>query len=413
MPSPYRDVLSRPGALAFSAAGAVARLPISMVGIGIVLAVSALYGSYALAGGVTATFVVAQAVAAPVLGGLVDRLGQNRVMRPAALVTGAGLVGLVAAAATRAPSWWLFAAAVVAGASMGSFGSLARARWTWVLAAEPRTVHTAYSLESAVDELVFIVGPVAATALATSVRAEAGLVVPALAVVGGGLWFTAQRRTEPPAVPHPAGRRNPTVLRLPAMAVLAVVFVAMGGIFGATEVATVAFAAEHGHRGAAGLVLACFATGSLASGLLYGARAWAAPLHRRFAVAVAALAVGVCVFALVDGLVALAAVMFAVGFTISPSVISGNGLVQAHVPPQQLTEGLTWVGTALNVGTSIAASVAGAQVDARGARGAYLVVIVSGAAALVATVAALPVLRARAAAGAGAGAGASPEVMAG
>ena len=266
VPSPYRDVLSRPGALQFSAAGAVARLPISMVGIGIVLAVSTLYGSYALAGGVTATFVVAQAVAAPMLGGLVDRLGQNRVMRPAALATGAGLAGLVVAAATRAPSWWLFAAAVLGGASMGSFGSLVRARWTWVLASDPRAVHTAYSLESAVDELVFIVGPVAATALATSVRAEAGLVVPALAVVAGGLWFTSQRRTEPPAVPPPAGRRNRTVLRLPAMAVLAVVFVGVGGIFGATEVATVAFAAEHGHRGAAGLVLACFATGSLAAG---------------------------------------------------------------------------------------------------------------------------------------------------
>ena len=102
-----------------------------------------------------------------------------------------------------------------------------------------------------------------------------------------------------------------------------------------------------------------------------------------------------CVFALVDGLVALAAVMFAVGFAISPSVITGNGLVQAHVPPGRLTEGLTWVGTALNVGVSVASSVAGAQVDAGGARAAYLVVVVCGAVVLLATVLALRVLRGR------------------
>ena len=50
MLSTYRDILSRPGAFAFSAAALVARLPISMVGLGIVLLVSAQTGSYGLAG---------------------------------------------------------------------------------------------------------------------------------------------------------------------------------------------------------------------------------------------------------------------------------------------------------------------------------------------------------------------------
>lgn len=398
MLSPYRDVLSRPGALAFSAAGVVARLPMSMVGIAVVLAISSLYGSYTLAGAVSATYIVAQAVGAPLLSGWVDRLGQARVMRPAAVVTGAGLAMLAVASATRAPAGWLFAAALLTGAGSGSFGALVRARWSWVLGGDARAVHTAYSLESALDELVFVVGPVAVTTLATAVRPEAGLVVAALAVVGGGLWFCSQRRTEPALHPRSTGRARGTVLRLPAMAVLAVVFVPMGGIFGATEVATVAFASEHGNKAAAGLVLATFALGSLLAGLLYGARAWSAPLHRRFAGAVAALAVGVCLFVLVDGLLALAAVMFAVGFTISPSIITGNGLVQTHVPAGRLTEGLTWVATALNVGVSVGASLAGAQVDAGGARAAYLVVVASGAAVLLATLGALPVLRARASA---------------
>ena len=83
MLSPYRDILTRPGALAFSASGVLARLPMSMVGIGIVLMVSALYGSYGLAGRVSAVYVIAQALCSPQLARFVDRYGQARVMRPA------------------------------------------------------------------------------------------------------------------------------------------------------------------------------------------------------------------------------------------------------------------------------------------------------------------------------------------
>src|SRR5699024_9051616 len=46
---PYRRVLTEPGGLQFSTAGVLARLPISMVPISIVLMVTAFYDSYALA----------------------------------------------------------------------------------------------------------------------------------------------------------------------------------------------------------------------------------------------------------------------------------------------------------------------------------------------------------------------------
>ncbi|MFC8190154.1 MFS transporter [Cellulomonas sp. NPDC057328] len=393
----YRDVLARPGALGFSSTGVVARLPMSMVGIGIVLMVEALYGSYGLAGRVSAVFVVAQAVCSPQIARLVDRHGQARVMRPAVLVSAAGIVLLVVAATSRAHPVWLYVSAVLAGATIGSFGALVRARWTHALGDDPRRVHTAFSLESALDELVFVVGPVLATLLATSVAPAAGLVVPVVAMVLGGLAFLAQRRTEPPPTGTlPAAERpRGSVLRSPGMVVLVVVFVAMGAIFGATDVSTVAFAEEVGRPGLAGPVLAVFALGSLLSGLLYGARHWTSPLHRRFALGVIALAVGVCAFFLAQSLAVLAIVMFVVGFAIAPSLVNGNALVQGLVPAGRLTEGLTWVSTALGVGVSVGSSVAGARIDAGGAHAGFLVVVVSGAAALVATLVALPVLRPR------------------
>lgn len=393
MLQPYRDVLTRPGALAFSATGVLARLPMSMVGIGIVLMISSLYGSYGLAGRVSAVYVIAQAVCSPQLARLVDRHGQGRIMRPAVALAAVGLVGLVVAATTEAHEAWLYVAAVVTGAGIGSFGSLVRARWARVLGADPHRMHTAYSLESALDELVFIVGPVLATLLATGVAPTAGLIVPLVAMLVGGYWFLSLRRTEPPPAPAGSPRPKGSVLRRPGMVVLAIVFVAMGSIFGATDVATVAFAEESGAKGMAGVILAIFALGSLISGLLYGTRVWKRPLYLRFATGMVALAVGVCFFFLVQSLAVLAAVMFVTGFAIAPTLINGNGLVQDLVPRERLTEGLTWVGTSLGVGVSIGSSVAGAQIDVNGSHAGFLVVVVSAGAAVVATLAALRTLR--------------------
>lgn len=389
---PYRDILARPGALRFSAAGVLARLPMSMVGIAIVLVVSASYHSYGLAGRVTAVLVVATAAAGPQIARLVDRHGQARAMWPFLAVGLTGMAILTVAAATVADPAWLYAGAVLTGCG-GGMGSLVRARWTHVLADSPRRLHTAYSLESVLDELVFVVGPVLATVLATSPRPELGLAVPAVAALVGGGWFLVQRATEPPVASRDAPRPRGSVLAMPGIAVLLVVFVGMGAIFGASDVATVAFAQELGRKGEVGMVLAVFALGSLTGGLLYGARHWHTPLARRFALGIVALALGVCLFLFIGNLVALSATMFVVGLVISPSIVAGNGLVQAIVPAARLTEGLTWVGTAINVGVSIGSSVAGARVDAAGSHGGYLVVVAAGVAVAVITALAYPALR--------------------
>ena len=394
MLGPYRDVLTVPGAAAFSAAGLVARLPISMVGIAVVMLVSARTGSYGTAGVVAATFGLATALLAPQVSRLVDRFGQARVMRPAILVHVAGLVGLVVAAERSAPLWVLLVAAAVAGGAMGSIGALVRARWSNVLDDEHR-LHTAYSLESVVDEVIFITGPIAVTMLVVSVAPAAGVLAAAAAALVGGLAFTAQRRTEPP----PTRQRHAVgsgVLRAPGMVVLVVAFTFVGAIFGATEVVTVAFTEEQGQPARAGLVLACFAFGSMVAGLLYGGRRWTSPPGRRFLWGVALLALGVVPFAVVETVPTLAAVMALAGLAISPMIISGNQLVQALVVPARLTEGLTWVATALNIGVAAGAATAGWAVESYGAHRAFLTAVAPGLLAAATVLLAAPTLRVRA-----------------
>lgn len=392
--NPYSAILAIPGAKRFSGAGAIARLPMSMVGIGIVLMLQEIYGSYALGGRVSAAYIVAQAVCSPQIARLVDRSGQSRVMRPLFVVTSLALLGLILCAALRAPEYTLYVFAVLTGATIGSVGSMVRARWSYLLD-DPRRLHSAYSFESAVDELCFVIGPMLATVLATSVTPTAGLVVPLAAVLFGGLWFLSSRATEPPPVVPVVGEQRRSVLLDGGMLAIIGVFIGMGAIFGATDVATIAFAEEEGHEVMAGALLGVFATGSLISGLLYGAKHWVSALWKRFVVGMLALAVGVALFFFVTSLTVLAVVMFVVGFTIAPTLINGNNLVQELVPASQLTEGLTWVGTALGVGVSVGTSWGGQRIDADGAHAGFEVVVLAAAFSALVTLASVRTLRRR------------------
>jgi len=178
----YRRILAVPGALLFSATGLVARLPISMQGLGIVLLVVSVTGSYGYAGAVAGATTVASAAATVLQGRYLDRLGQARVLPPLILAWGLALGMLVVAVNGEWPRWAAFALAVVAGAALPPVGTCVRARWSHVLD-DPRQVQTGYALESVVDEAVFITGPILVTALATSWDPVAGLAAAVLATL--------------------------------------------------------------------------------------------------------------------------------------------------------------------------------------------------------------------------------------
>jgi MFS family permease len=381
----YRDVLSLPGARGFSAAGALARLPMSMLGIGIVLLVESATGSYATAGAVAGVFGLTSAVASPWVSRAVDRFGQAAVMLPAVGLHLGGLILLLVCTQFGAPRWTVFGAAVLAGASIGSIGALVRARWSYALTGHEREtalLHTAYSLESVIDEVVFISGPLLVTTLATGLAPIYGVIAAGIAVGVGGTLLMLQRGTEPP----PSGlhqARGGGVLRAPGMVVLCLAMICVGVIFGSMEVLAIAFADERRHLDRAGWVLAGFALGSLLAGLGYGAVQWRTAAGPRFRSGVVLLAVGVAPVLFVQNLLQLAIVVFIAGFAISPMLISGFALVQELVDPARLTEGLTWTGSGIGIGVSLGAAVAGAVVDAVGAGRGFTVPVSAGLLAAV------------------------------
>ncbi len=381
--SPYRDLLSVRGARSFVAAGFVGRMSMSMTGIGIVLLVSAVTGSYGIAGAVAATLSVAYAVGAPLSARLADRYGQRRVLVPLVLVNSAAFALLIASDLVGLAVWTLFPLAALAGATQVSLGAWVRARWSHALRDRPERLQTAFSFESVVDESIFVAGPMIVTALSTGVHPAAGLAVASALTLAGSLALAAQRGTEPPPRPRQEGHHG-GVLANPAVRVLVPVFLMLGVVFGAIDISGVAFAEEQGHKAMAGLVLGCYALGSAAAALWYGARAWASPLDRRFKTGLLVLAVMMIPPVLVTDLWTMMIVVFFSGLAISPSVIPGYGLIEQRVPPHQLTEGLALVSTMVGLGVAAGASASGRLVDAYGSSASFLVPL--GAAVLAAVV---------------------------
>ncbi|AXG80710.1 MFS transporter [Streptomyces paludis] len=381
MSSSYRALFATPGTRGFTTAGLLGRLPLAMVGIGVVTMISQLTGRYGLAGAVTAALALSAAVLGPQISRLVDRHGQARVLRPATLASVASVMGLLLCAQLGAPDWTLFVFAAGAG-GMPSVGAMVRARWAAIHRDSPSALHTAYSWESIVDELCFIVGPILSIGLSTAWFPAAGPLLAAVFLLAGVGWLTAQRATEP--VPEPRERHTgDSALRSPGLRVLVVTFVATGAIFGAVEVVTVAFAEERGHKAAASLVLAVYALGSCLAGAVFGLLRPAGPAALRWLLGVCAMSVSMIPLQLAGNLPFLAVALFVAGLAIAPTMVTTMALVEAHVPRTKLTEGMTWTSTGLAVGVALGSSAAGWVVDAAGARAGYAVPVAAGAVAAV------------------------------
>lgn len=388
----YLEVLRLPGALRFTLSGLLARMQLSMAGLGAVMLLSASRGSYAVAGTVSAIYAISAALVGPQVSRLIDSFGQRRIVPVQLAVHLPAVTGLILFAVFTDLNWPVFVLALFAGSSSPAVGALVRARWSNLLRGSPQ-LRTAFAWEALLDEVVFILGPPLATILALQITPSAALIIATIALVTGTIALITQRSTEPPA----AGRTNATsgrpAILLPGVAGITGIFVLLGGIFGSYEVATVAFAKEEGAPAAAGLILALYAVGSLAAGVVFGALTLRSPLSKQFLVATATLAVVTFPLPLLGHLWVVAIGLFVAGIACSPVLISGTALLEHIVPSTRLTEAMTWNASGLAVGIAVASPLAGVVIDRYGAIVAYWVTAGCGVLAFVVAAIVYRVLR--------------------
>ncbi|MFE5484632.1 MFS transporter [Streptomyces sp. NPDC056527] len=350
--NPYLRLFATPGARAFTVGNLIARLPMGMFGVSAVIMIAGAYGSYALAGAVTATGMAATAVVAPWTARLVDRHGQARVAVPATALAALGSLALLLCVHHRAPVWTLFAA-YAATATCPNTGGMSRARWAHLYRGDPAALHTANAFEQAVDELCFMLGPVLAAFVCAALFPEAGTLLATVLLLTGVLVFAAQRSTEPPVAPRSATAPG-SLLRVAGTVPLLGVFLATGAVFGAMEVVTLA----HVDGPLAGPILALQAAGSFAAGLVYGRTGRAVRL-RTCLVAMTCLMTLPFLGASTGSLLALAAGLLVAGMATAPTLVTGMALVQRLTPHGRLNEGMTLAVTALLAGIAVGSATGG------------------------------------------------------
>lgn len=363
----------------------------SMIGIGEVLLVSSQTGSYALAGALSATGALANAVFGPVLGRATDRYGQSVVTTILVATHVAALTGFVLLVRGSAPTWALFAAVTLSGGTFPNYGALVRSRWAFLLAGDPPALRTAFAYESVLDEVIYVLGPPIATVLAVSVVDFGALAAVGVLLVVGSVLFLRSRATEPPAGGVSRAGEG-SALRFPGVLSVTLAFVFLGGLFGAFEVVTVAFADESGVRGWTGLLLGLYALASGASGVVLGAVHIRMPMYRQLLVFSGLMAVATVPFPFLRSPWLVGVQCLVAGLAVSPVLINGFALIERLVPNARMTEGLVWTNTGIGVGLAASAALAGSVIDARGASTAYWICVVSAALTFLVVLVSTPTL---------------------
>src|ERR1700733_8089707 len=221
------SITSSTGIRRLFATSILARLPLAMLSLGLLVHAQHLTGSFAAAGVVTGVYAIALAIGGPLLGHLVDRRGQTSVLLASATVAAALLVA-IAVQPMGASLAVLLPLAAGIGLSEPPVGACLRTQLPALLS-DPGAVRAAYALEASAVELTFIFGPPIALGIGALWSMGAALAAGGIVLLLATAAFAAQpasRNWRPaPAGPRPRGGS----LRAPAMRTLGVVLIAVGG----------------------------------------------------------------------------------------------------------------------------------------------------------------------------------------
>jgi MFS family permease len=357
----------------------IARLPLSMLSIGLVVHTHHLTGSFAAAGLVTGVYAMALGVGGPLLGQLVDRRGQTAVLLGSAGV-GAALLVAIALLPAHPPMELLVGLAGGIGLATPPVGACLRTQIPALLP-DPGAARAAYALEASVVELTWVLGPPLVLGISALWSTATALASGGLVMLVATTTFAAQPSSRC-WQPAPAGhRRRRGSLGTPAMRTLVLVLVALGVVLGAVEVAVTAAARTlEGTATAAAPLLALWGGGSLMGGLAAARLGGAARTGGGLALILGALTVGhLALIPAAGSMLGLGVGLLLAGAAIAPTEATVYTMVDAASPAGMKTEAFAWLATASAVGGAIGAAGAGLLVDRAGLTAAFVFAASAGA----------------------------------
>jgi MFS family permease len=365
MAFPYRSLLAVKQVRLLLLSSVLARMPLGICSLAILLFVRAQTGSFLVAGLAVGAFTLSGAALSPVQGWLIDRLGQMRVLAPCAIGQGMLLTALVALSG-GAPSVLIIALAGAGGALTPPVSACVRVLWPEVTA-NPATREAAYALDAMTQEIIWVLGPLLVASMIGVASAGAAVLMGAAITVFGTALFASSSLSR--SWRGDSGERHTRggALSSPGLRGLLCSVGAMGTTIGAVEVGLPALAGHLGSHGLAGVLLALFSLGSMAGGVIYGARRWRGELSMRYAVLLATVALLTAPLALANSLASGMVLSVLAGLALAPMFSCQYSLVCALAPRGVVAEAFAWQTAALVAGIAAGSGLSGALVEVGGA----------------------------------------------
>lgn len=376
----YAELFTLPLAGRLLTAGFLARLGQGITVFAWIVLLGQTLESFARAATVAACLTVGTAISAPVLGRLCDLRGARQVVAWSVAAYCAAQAVLLYAALQSAPTGLLCAIALVNGVVTPPLSAAVRAGWVRITEAPnaQHLRHSAMSAESALFEIIFVLGPLIFSGCVMAISARGGLgslasetAGPAVALVlsivltaGGGAWLVMSQTLDTKKTK--ASWKSLAVgvgpLKDHRMLILMVVMAGVAFTFGATPVALSAHSVNVASGAATtGVWIAVWSLGSAVGGLGYGAMQLAMRVPWQLTWLLAGLAVGYLAWVVATGWL-FYCVLALSGIVIAPAMAAVANLVADYTTPNHRTEAYTWLGTTTLIFTSIGSVAAGGLV---------------------------------------------------
>lgn len=376
----YATVLRTPGASLPAAASLIARLPVAMGSMSLLIYIQRTTGTFAEAGAVGGGALLGLAFGSVIQGRLIDRFGATRMLSVAVACFLVVAVANFAAIETHASLPVLLAAAFAFGVTQPAVATASRGVWGHLIP-PGRLREAAFTYEAISLEMFFILGPGIAGILAALPWAGTGLLVTTILFIVGTTafaWTPAIRRWQPGRAPGTPAAGLLGVVRARGAQTLLVLVLGLGLVFGFAEVAIPAWTTLEGVPELAGVLLGVWALSGVVFGVLYAARPWPKRLDVRGPVLLATFAVLVSFTALAPSLAWLALGLVISGTLITPQSTLHSLLVERVAPEGTAAEAFGWVITAVTLGVGVGQAISGQIVELLGPHAALALTAVPG-----------------------------------
>lgn len=353
------SLLKTPGVARLIGAQLTARIPFGMLSLAFLIHIERIFDSYGAAGLVLGAMSIGQAVAGPLTSRFMGRWG----IRPVIIVTlVVCAVSIISMAVLPLSVSWLMALGLIAGLSTPPIQPAVRTIYPKIV--NSRQLTPLFSLDASAQEIIWVVGPVIATFVAIQVSTVAGILLAAVFLIGGGIWFLVLPEVGRVRIPR-SRRKLGVVLKRPAVLLSTVVGFMLVAACAALEAGIVAV---FGHGSVnSGWILCIFAVGSLVGGLALGHAPigpWALA-SRMFVITVGMALAGIWL-----NFAWLAVMLFLAGIGVAPAFAVLFGIVSASVKFSDTAEAYGWIGTGQLMGAAMGSALAGFSIDHSGAASA-------------------------------------------